>query len=73
MSLANQSSLGIVQASAQFLNVGVEIFFIISGFLFGIKKIKGSYSKWYQRWFVRLLPSYYVFFIIVVGDTFFEA
>lgn len=64
--LANHSLLGIVHATAQFFNVGVEIFFIISGFLFGIKKIKGSYSKWYQRRFIRLLPSYYVFLVLLL-------
>lgn len=29
-----------LQMSAQFLNVGVSIFFIISGFLYGVKMIK---------------------------------
>ena len=40
--LSSESTNGIILKMAQFFNVGVEIFFLISGYLFGLKIISGE-------------------------------
>jgi peptidoglycan/LPS O-acetylase OafA/YrhL len=62
---------------AWWLNVGVQIFLFMSGFLFGGKRIS-DWKYWYKKRAVRLLPSYYIFLTIVcilhyfvLGDDFF--
>ncbi len=43
---------------APFFNIGVQIFFIISGFLYGQKEIQ-SWGKWYERrWAQLMIPCY---------------
>lgn len=63
--LAQKSSNVYIQMSSQFLNVGVSIFFIISGYLFGLRKIEIEYKKWYLKRIIRILPSFYLFLIIL--------
>lgn len=52
--------------TGQFLNVGVEVFFLISGFLFGMRKINIKYIEWYKKRFKRILPSFYVFLVVLL-------
>ena len=38
-----------INMTAQFLNVGVSIFIIISGYLYAKKEIKEGYFKWIRK------------------------
>lgn len=49
---------------AWWLNVGVQIFLIMSGFLYGQKSIENGIS-WFLKKIKRLLLDYYVFIIII--------
>lgn len=49
---------------AWWLNVGVQIFFIISGFLYGKKVILEPF-KWIFRQFKKILLDYYIFIFIL--------
>lgn len=52
---------------AQFFNVGVQIFFVISGYLYGEKRI-GNYSYWlYKRWLRLAVPSLLWLTVTVLG------
>ena len=57
-----------LQMSAQFFNVGVEIFLILSGFLYGKRKIsdKITYKKWLIKRAKRILIPMYLFLIILL-------
>ena len=50
---------------AWWLNVGVQIFFTISGFLYGNKEIKEPIS-WLKKQFSKILIPYYVFLILAI-------
>lgn len=47
------------------LNVGVQIFFVISGFLYGSMYIE-NYAKWGGRRFVKLYLPYAIYIVIVM-------
>lgn len=47
------------------VNIGVQIFFFISGLLYGARTISGSKFKWIKKRAVKLLKSFYVYIIIV--------
>lgn len=51
---------------AWWLNIGVQIFFILSGFLYGGKEIKEP-IKWLGRQFKKILIRYYIFLLIAIG------
>lgn len=57
----------VIQMSAQFFNVGVSIFLIISGYLYGKRKIIDSisYKKWLVKRAKRILIPLYIFLIIL--------
>lgn len=65
----------VVRLSGQFFNAGVPIFFMISGFLFGLKEIEGTALQWYGKRAKRIFPSYYLFLALlfaiylVIGKT----
>ena len=48
----------------QFFNVGVFIFLIISGYLYGKKEIKNTY-QWYLKRFFRIFIPLWIWTIIV--------
>jgi len=50
---------------AWWLNVGVQVFLFMSGFLFGGKHIN-NISFWYQKRFKKILIPYYIYIIIVL-------
>ncbi|WP_368335686.1 acyltransferase family protein [Phocaeicola dorei] len=50
---------------AWWLNVGVQIFFVLSGFLYGNKRIDEP-IEWIRKQFVKILPTYYLFIFITV-------
>lgn len=64
--LAVESSIQMIQLASQFLNVGVQIFFMISGFLFGYRKADDNVFQWYQRRAKRIFPVYYCFLLILL-------
>lgn len=47
-----------------FFNVGVPLFFIISGYLYGKKEIKEPLN-WYFRRFVKICIPMYIFVLLV--------
>ena len=57
----------ILQISGQFFNVGVYIFLILSGFLYGKRKItdKITYKQWITKRAKRILIPMYLFLIIL--------
>lgn len=50
---------------AWWLNIGVQIFFVLSGFLYGNKSIDDP-IKWIRKQFVKILPPYYLFILITI-------
>lgn len=48
---------------AWWFNVGVQIFLCISGYLYGCKREKIEYLKFYTKNFKKILISYYIVFI----------
>lgn len=52
-----QSSSSLINMSAQFFNIGVEMFIILSGFLFGMR---GGYYKNPTDWIMKRLKRIYV-------------
>lgn len=66
-----QSSNAMLNMSAQFFNIGVPIFIILSGFLFGIRN-EGSVSEisiWYKKRAKRIYVPYELFVIILAVIT----
>lgn len=56
-----------INVIAQFFNVGVQIFFLISGYLYGGKRIE-NYPYWlYKRWLRLAIPSFLWLTITVLG------
>ena len=51
---------------AWWLNVGVQIFFVLSGFLYGSKNINEP-IEWLIKQFVKILIPYYAFLFIVIA------
>lgn len=52
-----------VEFLSQLFNVGVPIFFIISGFLYGQKQIN-NVKKWYIKQFVKIVIPLYTYYLI---------
>lgn len=50
---------------AWWLNVGVQIFFIISGYLYGSKRIDAP-IPWLKKRFVKILTPYYIFLTLAI-------
>lgn len=50
---------------AWWLNVGVQIFLLISAFLYGQKEIQNAYF-FYKKNFIKILTDYYLFLLFVV-------
>ena len=55
-----------INMTAQFLNVGVSIFIIISGYLYGKKEIKEEYFKWIIKRAKRILVPMYFFMVFLL-------
>ena len=51
---------------AYLLNVGVQIFFFMSGFLYGRLEITGPPYGFYKKRFVKVFLPYYIFLAIVI-------
>lgn len=59
--LASQHSCQYVQMSAQFFNIGVQMFFCLSGFLFGTQGQIKSVGEWYKRRIKRIYIPWLLF------------
>lgn len=55
-----------INMTAQFLNVGVAIFIIISGYLYGKKEIKEEYFRWIIKRAKRILSPMYFFMVFLL-------
>lgn len=68
---------GLVQQIAQIFNIGVSLFFIISGFCFGIQGEIKSAGKWYLKRLKRVYIPYEIFllmyfaFFLILGKRIF--
>lgn len=51
---------------AFWVNVGVQVFFFISGFLYGQKKIKDTKSFYIRRWKKVCIPYYIIFLLMLL-------
>lgn len=62
-----QSSSSILNMSSQFFNIGVEIFIILSGFLFGTRsgEIYKEPRTWYRKRLQRIYIPYEIFILIL--------
>lgn len=61
-----QSQNAILNMSAQFFNIGVEIFIILSGFLFGVRKGEtGGVCAWYIKRLKRIFVPYELFVVLL--------
>lgn len=58
-----------IQMTAQILNIGVPIFIIISGYLYGNKEINEKYTLWLIKRAKRILIPLYVFmfYLLIVN------
>ena len=63
--LVAQNSNSIVQMTGQFFNIGVEIFIILSGFLFGVSGGINSVKNWYVKRLKRIYIPYELFIIFL--------
>lgn len=66
--IVQEHSSEYIKMTAQFLNVGVSIFILISGYLYGMKKISGNYGAWIFKRAKRILIPLYIFmaYLLVV-------
>lgn len=56
----------IIAQSSQFFNVGVFVFFLISGYLFGQKNIgRGNVPQWYRKRLIKIFVPLYVVMMII--------
>lgn len=66
----------LVVSTSQIFNVGVNIFVLISGFLFGLSGVRKPYLRWYGKRLKRIFIPYWLFLAglavitIVVGRGF---
>lgn len=60
-----KSNIPIVQMSSQFFNVGVSMFIVLSGFLYGMNTVKRPIGKWYCKRWLRICISEYIFVLIL--------
>ncbi len=56
-----------IQATSQFFNIGVQLFFIISGFCFGLQGEITKPGKWYVKRLKRIFIPYETFLILYFG------
>ena len=59
--IASQHPSQYVQISAQFFNIGVQMFFCLSGFLFGTQGQIKSIGEWYKRRIKRIYIPWLLF------------
>lgn len=64
------SSFALIRVSSQFLNVGVQIFFFISGFLLGRQHSSESIWAWYLKRIKKIVVPYYLLLIVLCAVHF---
>ena len=47
------------------LNIGVQVFLLISGFLYGHKYVS-NWPQWYRKRFIRIYIPFVLFFVAIV-------
>ena len=63
--ILDETKISFLMMIAQFLNVGVFVFLLISGFLYGNKEI-GNFFIWIKRRFFKVIVPMYVFIIFII-------
>lgn len=56
-----KSSIPLLQMSTQFFNVGVSMFIVLSGYLYGMNPIREPVGKWYCKRWIRICVPEYIF------------
>ena len=59
----------LVVSTSQIFNVGVNIFVVISGFLFGLSGVRKPYLRWYGKRLKRIFIPYWLFFGVLAVVT----
>lgn len=63
----------VIAQTAQFFNVGVFVFFMISGYLYGQRKIdKGALLNWYKKRIIKIFVPLYIVMIIIFIALYFQ-
>ncbi len=70
--LMEQVQHPLAHIGAMFFNVGVELFFMISAYLYGQRKIHSGIIHWYQKRFYRVAIPCYVFLVLLFCIYIFE-
>ena len=60
-----QCDISIVAMLSQVFNIGVQLFFILSGFLVGYKGIPKPYGTWYVKRIKRIFFPYWTFLVVL--------
>lgn len=60
-----QNENSYLKMSAQFFNIGVSMFFILSGFLFGIRDGEENAALWYIKRIKRIYVPYELFIVVL--------
>lgn len=63
--LMSQTQYSLAHIAAMFLNVGVELFFMISAYLYGWRKINSDVKSWYKKRLCRIAVPCYIFLILL--------
>lgn len=63
--LVQTSSISPIRMSAQFFNIGVEIFILISGFCFGLQGKISDIKAWYIKRIKRIYIPYEIFLAVL--------
>lgn len=63
--IVSNSSITFISITSQFFNVGVTIFFLISGYLFGKKGINYSVKEFYKKRYMKVFFVYHIFLLIL--------
>lgn len=56
----------VIKSTGQLFNVGVPIFFMISGLIFSTREKPKSTGKWLKKRFIRILVPYYIIMALVL-------
>ena len=64
--LCNAAPVRVIQMAAQFFNIGVPIFFLLSGFLFGYNGVKKPYHRWLWKRTKRIYFPMWLFMAILL-------
>lgn len=60
-----QNTNAYIRLFAQFLNIGVHLFFILSGFLAGYRGVAKPYGLWFRKRMKRIYIPFWMFLVVL--------